>query len=77
MPVQTGRPRLDHNEDFRRAFATLLPCLRAGTISQGEAARELGISVRSLKRYVAKAAEMKPMTYHFRIRKTEASLPSL
>ena len=68
---------LDHGETFRRAFATLLPRLRAGDISQGKAAKELGISVRSLKRYVAQAAEMKPMTDHLRIRKTEASLPSL
>lgn len=51
MPVRTGRPRLDHSEDFRRAFATVLPHLRVGAISQGEAAKELGISVRSIKRY--------------------------
>ena len=51
-----GRPRLDHNEDFRRGFATVLPRLRAGDISQGKAARELGISVRSLKRYVVRAS---------------------
>jgi len=56
MVVQTGRPRLDHSEDFRRAFATVLPHLRAGDISQGKAAKELGISVRSLKRYVARAS---------------------
>jgi len=56
MPVQTGRPRLDHDEAFRRAFATLLPRLRGGTISQGQAARQLGISVRSLKRYVERAS---------------------
>jgi len=56
MAVQTGRPRLDSKDGFREAFATLLPRLRAGAISQGEAARELGISVRSLKRYLAKAA---------------------
>ena len=56
MAVQTGRPRLDHSEDFRRAFATLLPRLRAGAISQGEAARRLEISVRSLKRYVVRAS---------------------
>jgi len=56
MPVQTGRPRLDTREGFKEAFATLLPYLRAGDVSQGEAARELGVSVRSLKRYLAKAA---------------------
>lgn len=52
MPVKTGRPRLDTKEGFKEAFATLLPHLRVGDISQGEAARELGMSVRSLKRYV-------------------------
>jgi len=56
MGIKTGRPRLDFDEDFSRGFATILPHLRAGDISQGEAARELGISVRSLKRYLAKAA---------------------
>ena len=55
MGIKSGRPRLDHDKTFREAFATLLPCLRAGVISQGQAARELGISVRSLKRYVTKA----------------------
>ena len=55
MCIKTGRPRLDHSEEFRRAFATLLPQLRANNISQGKAAKELGISVRSLKRYVEKA----------------------
>ena len=38
------------------AFAALLPYLRAGDISQGKAARRLGISVRSLKRYVVRAS---------------------
>ena len=56
MPVQTGRPRLDGREGFKEAFATLLPRLRAREISQGGAERELGVSVRSMKRYLAKAA---------------------
>ncbi len=56
MALKGGRPRLDHSEDFREAFATVLPHLRAGDISQGKAARELGISVRSLKRYVVRAS---------------------
>ena len=50
-----GRPRLDHRPGFRESFATVLPRLRSGEMSQGQAARELGISVRSLKRYVEKA----------------------
>jgi len=56
MAVQTSLPRLDHSEDFGRAFATLLPRLIAKDISQGKAARELGISVLSLKRYMARVA---------------------
>ena len=52
MPVKPGRPRLDHRPDFNDRFATILPRLRAKGISQGQAARELGISVRSLKRYL-------------------------
>ena len=55
MPVKTGRPRLDHSPDFIRRFAAVLPRLRANEISQGQAARELGISVRSLKRYARQA----------------------
>lgn len=55
MAIRPGRPRLDHSETFREGFATVLPRLNAKVISQGQAARELGISVRSLKRYVTKA----------------------
>jgi len=47
---------IDHSEDFRKAFAILLPRLRANDISQGKAARRLGISVWSLKRYLSRAA---------------------
>jgi hypothetical protein len=53
MSLKGGRPRLDLDPDFIRGFATVLPRLRAKEISQGQAARELGISVRSLKRYAA------------------------
>ena len=49
---KTGRPRLDDNPGFKEAFATILPRLIGKEISQGQAARELDISVRSLKRYV-------------------------
>jgi hypothetical protein len=50
--IKPGRPRLDDSPGFRERFATISPRLSAGEISQGQAARELGISVRSLKRYV-------------------------
>ena len=54
--IKTGRPRLDDNPGFKEAFATILPRLVGGEISQGQAARELDISVRSLKRYVIQGA---------------------
>ena len=50
--IKTGRPRLEDSPGFKEAFATILPRLLGEEISQGQAARELGISVRSLKRYV-------------------------
>ncbi len=50
--IKTGRPRLDDSPEFKEAFAALLPRLIGKEISQGQAARDLGISVRSLKRYV-------------------------
>ena len=52
MPIQQGRPRLDSTENFKGAFASLLPGLREGTISKGEMARRLNISHRSLNRYL-------------------------
>ena len=53
--MKIGRPRLDDSPGFKQRFATVLPRLIGGEISQGQAAREMGISVRSLKRYVAVA----------------------
>ena len=50
--IKTGRPRLEDTPGFKEAFATILPPLLGKEMSQGQAARELGISVRSLKRYV-------------------------
>ena len=50
--MKPGRPRLDDSPAFREDFATILPRIIAKEISQGQAARELGVSVRSLKRYV-------------------------
>ena len=46
-----GRPRLDHEEGFYQSLAMVLPAIRRGEMSQSEAAQEIGISVRSLKRY--------------------------
>ena len=54
--IKIGRPRLEDTPGFKEAFATILPRLIAKEISQGQAARELGISVRSLKRYVNQGA---------------------
>ena len=49
--LKGGRPRLDTRPGFKERFATVLPRYFRGEISQGEAARRLCISVRSLKRY--------------------------
>ncbi len=54
--IKTGRPRLDDSPEFKEAFAIVLPRLLGGEISQGQAARELRISVRSLERYVKQGA---------------------
>ena len=50
--AKPGRPRLDTREGFNESFAAVLPALQSGEISKGEAARRLGISHRSLNRYV-------------------------
>ena len=50
--IKNGRPKLEDTPGFKEAFAIVLPRLIGGGISQGQAARELDISVRSLKRYV-------------------------
>ena len=49
---QTGRPRLDAQEDFVGGFCQLLPRLNDGSMSKAEAARRLGVSVRSVGRYL-------------------------
>ena len=54
--IKTGRPRLDDSPGFKEACAIVLPRLIGKEISQGQAARELGISVRSLKRYLNQSA---------------------
>ena len=54
--ARTGRPRLSTREGFVEDFCRLLPALSGGEISKAEAARTLGISHRSLTRYLAEAA---------------------
>ena len=49
-----GRPRLYATGQFIKAFSEVLPHLESGVISQNEAAKVMGISVRSLKRYLEK-----------------------
>ena len=61
--IKTGRPRLEDTPGFKEAFATILPRLIGGEISQGQAARELDISVRSLKRYVKQGAKERPLIH--------------
>lgn len=50
--IKAGRPRLDSHPDFIRRFARVLPALSVGAISKGEASKRLGISHRSLNRYL-------------------------
>ena len=45
-----GRPSVSASEDFARGFAAVLPRLLAGEISTRNAAGEMGISPRTLKR---------------------------
>jgi hypothetical protein len=52
-----GRPRLDAQEDFVEGFCQLLPRLSDGSMSKTEAARRLGISHRSVSRYMRTVAE--------------------
>ena len=47
-----GRPRADGATGFPDRFAALLPDIRSGDLSKGDAARELGISHRTLTRYI-------------------------
>lgn len=61
-----GRPRLDRQQGFLKALYRVLPHVYAGTVSQRQAAVELCISARSLKRYMEqhdrKAAKGVPAT---------------
>ena len=50
--VKPGRPRVDGRPNFNRLFASILPVLREGRISKGKAAASLGISHRTLNRYL-------------------------
>ena len=49
---KSGRPRVSDSPGFIESFAAILPRLSGEEISQRQAAGELGISVRTLIRYV-------------------------
>ena len=51
-----GRPRLGDDPEFSRGFAAVLRRLSDGTMSQREAARELGVSARSVGRYLDRSS---------------------
>ncbi len=51
-----GRPALRDQEWFQRGFAAILPRLSDGTVSQRQAARELGVSARSVGSYLERRA---------------------
>ena len=56
-----GRPRLDSQEGFVAALLRVLPRVYAGNISQRRAAKELGISARTLNRYAERIEGSKYM----------------
>ena len=47
-----GRPKLYRTGEFKEVVSEVLPQVKEGVISQNKAAKELGISVRSFKRYL-------------------------
>ncbi len=55
--IKSGRPRVEHQPEFWYRFASILPALEAGEISKGQAAKLLGISHRSLSRYMILAED--------------------
>ena len=50
--IKSGRPRLDGRPGFKEDFCRVLPMIREGKLNLTLAAREIGISARSLKRYM-------------------------
>ena len=50
MSQGRGRPSLD-TEKLRTALVRILPAIAAGDVTKAQAARQLGISRRSLRRY--------------------------
>lgn len=48
-----GRPRLESRPGFQEDFCRLLRRVQAGEISAVEASKDMGISLRSFKRYEA------------------------
>ena len=53
MALKGGRPRLDTRPGFKEAFASILPRLIGKELSVRQGARDLDISPRSLRRYLA------------------------
>ena len=54
MALGPGRPRLDSRDGFMKAFCRILPRVERDEITPSKAASQLGISVRSFKRYSEK-----------------------
>ena len=52
MDYKRGRPRLDDRPGFAEHFCRFLPALYGGNMTKAEAAKRLGISHRSLNRYL-------------------------
>jgi hypothetical protein len=55
IATKGGRPALRDQEWFQLGFASILPALKSGEVSKGEAARRLGVSHRSLNRYLGRS----------------------
>ena len=66
MIKATLRTRITLPTGVGKGFATLLPHLRDEVISLGKAAKQLGISKRSLRRYLDQASipSSRPMESH-------------
>ena len=47
---QVGRPKVEDSGDFKERLAAIVPCIRDGGISIRAAAKELGVSSRTLRR---------------------------
>jgi hypothetical protein len=52
MGAKRGRPRVWDIPNFKETFSRILPRLIKGQMSLHEGARILGVSIRTLRRYV-------------------------